>query len=122
MQPWFVDYATRIADGDPFYLACPDCEATSLPPRAVCPNCGTLSLEERPLDPNATVVAATTINSTIPAYADETPYEVVIAAFEEGVKLTGQVRDGSDVEPGEGVRLGATERGEDQWLLTFSPT
>lgn len=121
MQPWFSAFAERIDDGDPYYLACPACDASALPPRTVCPDCGTRSLTERSLSDSATVTAATRIHSTIPAFAGETPYTVVIARFDEGVQLTGQLRDAADVSRGEAVTLGAERHGEEDWLVTFSP-
>lgn len=121
MQPWFVDFAEGIADGNPIHLACEDCEQVALPPRSVCPECGARTLGERSLSETATVSAATTIFSTIPAFADETPYTVVVTTFDEGVRLTGQLRDADEVEPGERVTVDAERRGEDEWLVTFSP-
>ena len=122
MQPWFIDFAEGIDDGEPVYLACEECGSAALPPRAVCPECGTRTLEERSLSETATVSASTTIFSSIPAYADETPYTVVIATFEEGVRLTGQLRGADEVELEETVAVGVEQRGDDEWLVTFSPT
>ncbi|ARS90996.1 Zn-ribbon domain-containing OB-fold protein [Natrarchaeobaculum aegyptiacum] len=121
MQQWFVDFAERIDDGDPTYLACEECGQAALPPRTVCPECSSRTLEERSLSETATVTASTKIFSSIPEYADETPYIVVIATFDEGVRLTGQLRGAEGIEPGETVTVGVEER-EDGWLVTFSPT
>ena len=121
MQQWFTDFADRIADGEPTYLACTDCEQVALPPRTVCPDCGARTLEDRSLSETATVTATTTIFSSIPAYADETPYTVVVATFDEGVRLTGQLRDADEVDRGDAVAVDAEER-DDGWLVTFSPT
>ncbi|WP_049920162.1 Zn-ribbon domain-containing OB-fold protein [Halobiforma nitratireducens] len=121
MQPWFVDFAERIDDGKPTYLACEECGETALAPRTVCPDCGTRTLEERRLSETATVSATTTIFSSIPEYADETPYTIVVATFDEGVRLTGQLRsDGGEIDRGETVTVGAEER-DDGWLVTFAP-
>ena len=122
MQPWFIDFAEGIDDGDPVYLTCEECGSTALPPRTVCPECGTRTLEERSLSETASVTASTTIFSSIPAYAEETPYTVVIATFEEGVRLTGQLRGADEVELDETVTVGVEQRGDDEWLVTFSPT
>lgn len=121
MQPWFVEFAEGIDAAKPVYLACRDCDQVALPPREVCPDCGQRSLEPEPLSETATVDAATTIFSSIPEFADETPYTVVIATFDEGVRLTGQLREAEDVERGETVRVGVEERGEDAWIVTFAP-
>ena len=122
MQPWFVDFAEGIDDGAPVYLACENCDEVARPPRSVCPDCGTRSFEERPLSETATVSATTTIFSSIPAFADETPYTIDVATFDEGVRLTGQLRGADEVERGETVAVGAEQRGEDGWLVTFAPT
>ena len=122
MQQWFVDFAERIADGDPVYLACEECGQVALPPRTVCPDCSSRSLEERSLSETATVTAATTIFSSTPRYADETPYTIVVATFEEGVRLTGQLRGDEEVERGDEVLLDAESDGDGHWLVTFTPT
>ena len=122
MQPWFVDFAERLAEDDPIYLACEDCDQVALPPRAICPACGTRTLEEQPLSETATVTAATRIFSTIPDFTADAPYTVVIATFDEGVRLTGQLREANEIERGETVTVDAEQRGEDEWLITFAPT
>ena len=122
MQPWFVEFAEGIEEGSPVYRVCENCESVGLPPREVCPECGTHTLEERALSETATATASTQIFSSIPEYADETPYTVVIATFDEGVRLTGQLREAESVERGEMVTIGAERRNGDEWLLTFTPT
>ena len=122
MQPWFVEFAERIDDGSPIYLACQACGEAALPPRTVCPECTGRAFEERSLSNTATVSASTRIFSTIPKFADETPYTIVIAAFDEGVRLTGQLRGTADVDLGETVAVGTEQRSEGEWLITFSPT
>ncbi len=122
MQPWFIEFAEAIDDGEPIYLACEECGQVGLPPRTVCPECGTRTLEQRSLSETATVTSSTRIFSSIPEFAEETPYTVAIATFDEGVRLTGQLRDADEVALGETVTVDAEERGEDEWLVTFSPT
>lgn len=120
MQPWFVAFAERTADGDPFYMACSDCEEVALPPRTVCPDCGTETLDRQPLSGTARVTSFTEITNTIPRFADETPYTVVLGTFDEGVRLTGQLRHANEIAVGDSVELGAEQR-EEGWILTFSP-
>ncbi|MDG5760163.1 OB-fold domain-containing protein [Natronococcus sp. A-GB1] len=122
MQRWFIDFAERIDDGDPIYLACEECGQAALPPRTVCPECSSRALEERSLSETATVTAATTIYSSTPRYADETPYTIVVATFEEGVRLTGQLRGADEVERGDDVLLDAESDGDGHWLVTFTPS
>lgn len=120
MQPWFVEYAEAIAEGNPSYRTSSHCEYTALPPRTVCPECGTETLEEQALDGRTGVTAFTTISSTIPAFSDETPSTVVFAAFEEDASVPGQLREVTDVEVGGTVRLG-TEKHDEGWILTYTP-
>jgi len=122
VQPWFVEFAEGINDGEPIYLACEECGQGALPPRTVCPECGTRTLEERSLSETATVTSSTQVFSSIPKFAEETPYTVVIATFDEGVQLTGQFRDAETIALGEAVTVDAEEHGEEEWLVTFLPT
>ena len=122
MQPWFVEFAEGVEDGTPVYRECGDCGSVALPPREVCPECGTRTLEDHSLSETATVTASTRIFSTIPEYTDDAPYTVIVATFDQGVRLTGQLREAESVDRGETVAIGAERRTEDEWLLTFTPT
>lgn len=124
--PWYHEFAEGIDDGEPVYRRCEHCDAVSLPPRSTCPECAQPALTDEPLSETATVVSFTEIYVTIPKFSGETPYTVVVAAFEEGVQLTGQLReqDGDDdtsIQPGDTVRLGIERRGEDDLFVTFTP-
>ncbi len=121
MQEWFIDFAETIADGAPFYLECEDCGQPALPPRSICPECGTRTLLEKPLSETATVSSYTSITSTIPTFSDDVPYTVVLATFDEGVRLTGQLRGAEEIERGDAVELGVEERADGYWLVTFTP-
>ena len=67
-------------------------------------------MADEPLGRDATVVAATEIQATVPTVSGETPYTVVIAEFEAGVRLTGQLCGADAVEPGGPVELGEAVR------------
>lgn len=121
MQPWFIDFAEAIDDGEPVYRHCESCGEAMLPPREVCPACGSSEIVDRELSSSATVASYTEITTTIPAFEDETPYTVVLADVEDGVRLTGQLRDADGIAVGDEVTLGVEARGEDRWLVTFRP-
>ncbi|ERH04647.1 MAG: putative nucleic-acid-binding protein containing a Zn-ribbon [Halorubrum sp. J07HR59] len=98
------DWVEALADGEGFYLQCPDGHG-SLPPRRVCPTCGA-SLSKTPLPRTGTVETYTTVHVASPEFAEDTPYLTVIATF-DSVRLTGvmletapeAVSSGCDVEP-----------------------
>ena len=134
--PWFESFARSIEEGEPRYRHCTACDAVGLPPRETCPSCGGPEMADEPLGRDATVVAATEIQATIPKFSGETPYTVVIAEFDAGVRLTGQLRGADAVEPGATVEVGVEVRdgegegegdgeGDDDqdvdYLITFSP-
>ena len=119
--PWFDAFAERVAAGEPVYRQCTACEATGLPPRNTCPNCGEPDMADAPLTATGTITSFTEIQVTTPRFTGETPYTVVLVEFDEGIRLTGQLRDGDEVARGDRVHLGAEER-DDGWLVTFTPT
>lgn len=118
---WFVEFAESIEEGTPTYRRCSACGAVGLPPRRTCSECGNAELSDDVLSMDASVVAATDIAATIPKFSGETPYTVLIAEFEEGVRLTGQLRGEGHVERGESVELGVEKHDNDDWLITFTP-
>ncbi|WP_411965725.1 Zn-ribbon domain-containing OB-fold protein [Haloferax sp. YSMS24] len=99
----YDEWVAAIADGEGYYLACPDGHG-SLPPRRSCPHCGDDELTEEPLADTGTVVTFTEVHVPAPSFADEAPYVTAIASFGP-VRLTGVLRDvsGSDVELGMSV-------------------
>ena len=118
---WFQTFADGIAEGDPTYRRCEDCGSAWLPPREVCNDCGSSVLADTPLSCDARVVAATEIEITIPRFSGSAPYTVVIAEFDAGVRLTGQLRGTDGVERGDSVELGVETRGEHDRLVVFTP-
>lgn len=116
MPEWFDEVLDAVEGGEPFYLSCESCGASSLPPRRICPDCGSSELSRKDLSETATVETYTPIHVTIPAFSDDAPYTVAVARFDEGVRLTGQVSDGDEVEIGDDVRLGVGENDEGRYL------
>jgi uncharacterized OB-fold protein len=96
----FDEWLDAIADGAPYYLACPAGHG-SLPPRRVCPTCGDGDLAETPLPTPGEVLVHSTVEVATPGFADDAPYVTAIADF-DGVQVTGVVR---------GVEPDAVERG-----------
>ncbi|KAB1192116.1 nucleic acid-binding protein [Haloferax sp. MBLA0076] len=99
----YDDWVAAIADGEGYYLACPDGHG-SLPPRRSCPHCASDELTEEPLAETGEIVTFTEVHVPAPSFADEAPYVTAIASF-GSVRLTGVVRDvpRSDVELGMAV-------------------
>lgn len=123
MSPrWFADFAEAVDRGEPMHRQCELCGETGVPPRRTCRSCGKLSMVAVPLSGNGRVISHTTIHVSTPQFSEDTPYTVVLAAFDEGIKLTGQLRGADTVAIGDTVALGAESIDSGQWLLTFSPT
>ncbi|ELZ73170.1 nucleic acid-binding protein [Haloferax sp. Atlit-10N] len=118
----YDEWLAAIADGEGYYLACPDGHG-SLPPRRSCPHCGAAELTEEPLPETGEVLTFTEVHVPAPNFADEAPYVTAIASFGP-VKLTGVVRE----LPADEVDLGATVSAAvgtnattDEQLLVFRP-
>jgi len=96
----YDDFLDAVADGDGYYLACPNGHGW-LPPRRVCPECGAREFSDRPLSATGTVTAVSTVHVAAPQFADDTPYAVALAEFGP-VVLTGQLPSHApeDVTPG----------------------
>lgn len=123
MPAWFDDFAATVASGEPNYLSCEACGEATLPPRRVCPDCGATELTREQFSGRGELLTFTEISVTIPKFHGETPYTSVLVGMDEGVTLTGQLRDAtaSDVAIGDEVVLGTESREEGAPLLTFRP-
>ena len=122
MPAWFDDFAAAIAAGEPTYLACQACGAGTLPPRQRCPACGSTDLEQAQLSDHGKVLSYTEISVTIPRFRGETPYTVVLVEFDEGVRLTGQLRRADAVGLGDDVTIGVESRDDGPAVITFHPS
>ena len=109
------DFLDAVADGEGFYLRCPH-DHGSLPPRHVCPTCGSAELVQDALPAEGTLEAVTRIHVGTPAFEDETPYRLAIAAFGP-VRLTGRLR--GHAERGEAVTVDVGENAAGQRHLVF---
>ncbi|PSP55371.1 nucleic acid-binding protein [Halobacteriales archaeon QS_1_67_19] len=87
----YDDLLDALAEGEGFYLECPEGHGW-LPPRRVCPDCGATDLEETPLPETGEVVTFTEVHVAAPEFADDTPYVTAVADF-GAVRITGVVRD-----------------------------
>jgi len=118
----YDDLLDAIADGEGYYLACPNGHG-SLPPRTVCPTCGDPDLAEEPLAPAGQLETWTLTTVATPDFEGDAPYVLGVASFGP-VRLTGQVRgvDPDDVETGLTVEAGVEGRETtDDPLLVFRP-
>jgi hypothetical protein len=120
---WFDSFTDAIAAGDQEYLECEACEHATFPPRELCPECGSAELTRRPLSDRGTVQSFTEISVTIPKFHGEAPYTVVLVELDDGVVLTGQLRDANadGVAIGDQVTLGTEPREDGPALVTFHP-
>ncbi|MFB6108382.1 MAG: Zn-ribbon domain-containing OB-fold protein [Haloplanus sp.] len=121
MPAWYTALVDAVEAGEQSYLECESCGTVALRPRTLCPACGASSLTERPLSATATVASFTEIHVTTPKFDGKTPYTVVVATFEEGVQLTGQLRGSEGVAIGDAVVLGTEELEDESTILTFEP-
>lgn len=96
----YDDLLGAVADGQPYYLRCPEGHG-SLPPRRVCPRCGRDGLEEAPLADTGRVETFTVVHVATPQLVEDVPYVSAIARFEP-VRVTGFLRG---IEP-EAVTVG----------------
>jgi uncharacterized OB-fold protein len=118
----YDDFLDAVAEGEGFYLECPEGHGW-LPPRRVCPECGATDLEERPLPESGGVETFTTVHVASPEFLEDTPYVTAVADF-GAVRLTGQIWDvepdvvevGMEVSPDVGESETAGER-----VLVFRP-
>lgn len=125
MPEWYSSFADAVGNDGRLYLECESCGTPTVPPRTICPACGESSLVERPLSKTATVVSFTEIHVTIPKFHGTTPYTVVVAAFDEGLQLTGQLRGRSEeVAIGDAVVLGneVLDDGSNVLVFELDPT
>lgn len=123
MPAWFDTFAEAIGSGDQRYLACEACGEAMLPPRRICPACGSTELRQEPLSGRGEILSFSEISITIPKFHGETPYTSVLVAFDEGVSLTGQLRDATaaEIAIGDEVDVGVEPRDDGPAVITFRP-
>lgn len=96
----YDDFLDALAEGEGFYLECPEGHGW-LPPRRVCPECGATDLSEVSLPESGAVETFTTVHVAAPEFVDDVPYVTAVVDF-GAVRLTGQIRDvdPEDIEVG----------------------
>lgn len=124
---WYTTLLDGVESDGPTARVCEACGETVLPPRSVCPDCGGTAFRETTLSPTAEVASFTEIHVTIPEFHGQAPYTIVVADFDEGVRLTGRLSGADSVAVGDIVtvgteRLGAPgEEGQRRRVVTFAP-
>jgi len=109
----YDDWLDALADGEGYYLASPDGEA-SLPPRTIAPGSGAApeDLTEEPLPERGTVETFTVVHVAPPDLVDDAPYVTAVASFGP-VRLTGLLRgiepDDDEIDLGTTVTVGVGE-------------
>ncbi|RDI71141.1 Zn-ribbon domain-containing OB-fold protein [Halopelagius longus] len=109
----FDEWVAALAEGEGFYLACPEGHG-SLPPRRTCPHCGATALTAEPLPEEGSVETYTEVHVAGPEFDGLTPYVTAIASFGP-VRLTGafgglsDAGDRPDPSVGQSVRVGTEE-------------
>jgi len=97
-----------IENGEPHALECPDGHQ-SMPPRRVCPECGSGDLEEVEIPTTGELLTYNVTHVPTPDFADDVPYVLGIAEFDD-VRLTGRVQaDAEEVDVGTSVEVGLGE-------------
>lgn len=123
VSAWYERFTDAFAAGEPQHLRCKVCGDASLPPRQFCPACGATELTREPLSDRGTVRSFTEISVTIPRFHGETPYTVVLADLDEGVSISGQLREATaeDIAIGDEVVVGVESRDDGPALVTVRP-
>ena len=118
----YDEWLDALADGDGFYLACPEGHG-SLPPRWTCPHCGATELAERPLPGAGSVDTYTVVHVAGPRFADDAPYVTAVVSFDP-VRLTGVLRGVAPDDAAVGMRVAAgveESRTTGDRVVTFRP-
>ncbi len=79
-------------------VRCKRCGTLHLPPKPICRECYSNEMEWVELSGRGKIVTYTVIHVAPTQFVDMAPYAVAIVELEEGVKITGQVRDAKPEE------------------------
>ena len=118
----YDEWIAAVDEDEGYFLACPSGHG-SLPPRRLCSQCGSEELRQQPLAGTGSVETFTETHVPIPAFGEDAPYVVAIAAFDD-VRITGQLRgiDAGSVEAGLEVQVTVGERATtDDPIVVFRP-
>lgn len=111
----YDEFLDAVAAGEPYYLAGPD--GAWLPPRTVDPRTGAGELRREPLPEPGELLTSTVTYVAPPAFAEDVPYTVGIAAFGP-VRVTAQLRDELAIGDAVTVDVDTTDT-TDQRVLIF---
>lgn len=120
MNPQLLEGTATMADGSPgaepgtsVRLAasrCQACDRVDFPRRSDCPSCGG-PVTDVSLSEGAVLGGSTSVLHPPPGALVETPYNIGVAAFPEGISILGQllVRSLDEVQLGDPLAVVATE-------------
>jgi len=105
----FDDWLDAVAEGEGYYLRCPN-EHGSFPPRRACPHCGSQDLTDVPLPETGVVETFTVVHVPTPDFTEDCPYATAVVDFGDA-RLTGQLTGVAleDVEVGMSVEPSVAE-------------
>jgi len=108
-----------IEDGEPDAVECPNGHQ-SMPPRRRCPECGEGDLEVVSIPTDGKLLTYNVTHVPTPDFADDVPFVLGIAEFDD-VRITGRIlADAEEVEIGMPVEIGLGESETDgEPLVTF---
>lgn len=89
-----AEFYAECARGRLSFQRCDDCGAWRHPPRVMCAACGSWKWKWTPSSGRGSIYTWTVTHQPLhPAFADATPYAVVVVEMEEGVRLVSGVID-----------------------------
>jgi uncharacterized OB-fold protein len=77
---------------------CTKCDSMYTQKKYLCPNCRYDTFFEKEVSGKGKVYTYTTIHISSPNYQHLAPYNVVLVELENGLKLTGRMKDEVDIE------------------------
>jgi uncharacterized OB-fold protein len=106
------------------FQRCDDCGTWRHPPRVLCASCGSGAWTWTPSSRRGEVYTWTVTHQAMhPAFADDTPYAIVVAEMEEGVRLVAGLLElaPADLRIGLPVEVVFVDRAEGFRLPMFLP-
>lgn len=89
-----AEFYAQCAKGRLYFQRCGQCGAWRHPPRIMCARCGSWRWSWQPSSGRGRIYSWTVTHQAMhPAFADQTPYAVVVVEMEEGVRLVSGLRD-----------------------------
>jgi len=85
---------------------CGACGAVRFPPRPMCPACNSFDSEWRPASGRGRIWSWVIAHPPVlPAFADRTPYNVIVVELDEGVRMIGNLLDVPNDQIAEGMEV-----------------